>query len=103
MDISKEAAKVGFKEIQFDYIRFEENLKVELADLGPLANEKSKMEIINDFTEYAVKQLKPLGVFVSADVFGTVITSKIDAEIVQDYLEIAKLQILLSHDILLLC
>lgn len=91
MDISKEAAKVGFKEIQFDYIRFEENLKVELADLGPLANEKSKMEIINDFTEYAVKQLKPLGVFVSADVFGTVITSKIDAEIVgQDYVEMAK-------------
>lgn len=91
IDISKEAVKVGFKEIQFDYIRFDENLKMEFAALGPLADEKNKMEIIADFTEHAVKELKPLGVFVSADVFGTVITSKIDAEIVgQDYVEMSK-------------
>lgn len=92
LDISKEAAKVGFKEIQFDYIRFDTTAGMKSADLGPLAKEKTKTEIITEFTEYAVKELKPLGVFVSADVFGTIITSKIDADIVgQDYVEMAKL------------
>jgi hypothetical protein len=91
IDIAKEAAKVGFKEIQFDYIRFDTSAGMKSVDLGPLAETKTKTEIITEFTEYAVKELKPLGVFVSADVFGTIITSKIDADIVgQDYVEMAK-------------
>lgn len=91
VDISKEAAKVGFKEIQFDYIRFDTTAGMKSVDLGPLAKEKTKTEVITEFTKHAVKELKPLGVFVSADVFGTIITSKIDADIVgQDYIEMAK-------------
>ncbi|NLK22177.1 MAG: putative glycoside hydrolase [Epulopiscium sp.] len=91
LDISKEAAKVGFKEIQFDYIRFDTSSGMKSVDLGPLAEEKTKTEIITEFTQYAMEELKPYGVFVSADVFGTIITSKIDADIVgQDYVEMAR-------------
>ncbi|WP_058486492.1 putative glycoside hydrolase [Defluviitalea phaphyphila] len=91
IDIAKEAARVGFKEIQFDYIRFDTSAGMSSVDLGPLAEEKSKTEIIAEFTEYAAKELKPLGVFVSADVFGTIITSKIDADLIgQDYVEMAR-------------
>lgn len=91
LDIAKEAARVGFKEIQFDYIRFDTSAGMKSVNLGPLAETKTKTEIITEFTEYAVNELKPLGVFVSADVFGTIITSKTDADIVgQDYVEMAK-------------
>lgn len=91
IEIAKDAARVGFKEIQFDYIRFATAKGIDKVDYGPLAAEKGKTQIINEFTQYAMEQLKPLGVFVSADVFGTIITSKIDADIVgQDYAEMSR-------------
>ncbi|NMA85171.1 MAG: putative glycoside hydrolase [Epulopiscium sp.] len=91
IEIAKDAARVGFKEIQFDYIRFSTAKGIDKVDYGPLAEGKDKVQIITEFTEYAVEQLKPLGVFVSADVYGTIITSKIDADIVgQDYVEMSK-------------
>ena len=89
--IAKEAAAVGFKEIQFDYIRFSTDSRMKNADFGELAETMSRTEIINEFTKYAYEQLSPLGVYVSADVYGTIITSKVDAEIVgQDYVEMSK-------------
>lgn len=88
LEISKEAISVGFKEIQFDYIRFHESMKVETVNFS---NDQSKTEIITEFTKYMYEHLKPYGVYVSADVFGAVITSSIDAEAVgQDYKELSK-------------
>ncbi|MGL4346405.1 MAG: putative glycoside hydrolase [Cellulosilyticaceae bacterium] len=88
LEVAKEAIEVGFKEIQFDYIRFHETMNTTTVDLPA---EPSKTEIITEFTEYMYQNLKPYGVYISADVFGAIITSKIDSEIVgQDYKELAK-------------
>jgi len=91
IEVAVKAAETGFKEIQFDYIRFSTGKGMSEADFGPLAEEKSKEEIIIEFTKYAYEKLKPLGVFVSADVYGTIISSSIDAGLVgQNYVEMAK-------------
>lgn len=90
VDASKEAAKVGFKEIQFDYIRFEATRELENADFGE-TNGKTRKEIILEFIDYAMSELEPYGVKVSADVFGIVISSDVDAKrIGQDYIEMSK-------------
>lgn len=84
--LGKEAAKAGFDEIQFDYIRFPTEIPDEAVDYGEEAIAKSKTDVITEFTSYAYEQLSPLGVWVSADVFGTVIDNENDAALVgQDY------------------
>ncbi|OOB77874.1 MAG: hypothetical protein BEN19_01110, partial [Epulopiscium sp. Nuni2H_MBin003] len=88
LEVCKEAINVGFKEIQFDYIRFHESMSTERVDLP---TDLTKTEIITQFVDFMMEQLKPYGVVVSADVFGTIITSNIDASIVgQDYQELIK-------------
>ena len=90
IEIATEAANVGFDEIQFDYIRFSTDLKPKQVDFGEEAENVSKIQIITEFTKYAYEKLSKLNVYVAADVFGTVIDSKIDQEIVgQDYKEMS--------------
>jgi hypothetical protein len=91
IDVSKEAAKIGFKEIQFDYIRFEATSTLAEADFQGKDVLQTREEVILEFLEYAKEELKPYGVKVSADVFGTVITSSKDAATIgQDYVEMSK-------------
>lgn len=91
IEVCVKAAEVGFMEIQFDYIRFSTGKGMSEVDFGALAEEKTKEDIIIEFTKYAYEKLKPLGVFVSADVYGTIISSSIDAGLVgQNYVEMAK-------------
>ena len=91
IEVSTKAAEIGFMEIQFDYIRFSTGKGMSEAYFGPLAEEKTKEDIIVEFTRYAYEKLRPLGVFVSADVYGTIISSSIDAGLVgQNYVEMAK-------------
>lgn len=101
IDISEQAALDGFDEICFDYIRVATNgiiaktledgsfeYKVEF---GEEAEEKSLQQIITEFTKYSCNRLKPLGVFVSASVYGAVVRSSIDAARVgQDYTEMSR-------------
>jgi hypothetical protein len=91
VDIGKKAALLGFDEIQFDYIRFSTDSGMKQVDFGKDGKDKTKTEAITEFTKYACDNLKPLGVKVSADVFGTIIGSKEDSEIVgQDYAKMAE-------------
>ncbi len=91
IEVASQAALIGFDEIQFDYIRFSTGNGIAKADFGVEAKEKTKEEIIVEFTKYAYEKLKPLGVYVSADVYGTIINSSVDAEVVgQNYVEMAK-------------
>lgn len=91
IEVASQAAAAGFSEIQFDYIRFSTGKGMSEVDFGPEAETKSKEEIIIEFTKYAYEKLKPLGVFVSADVYGTIISSSIDAGLVgQNYVEMSK-------------
>lgn len=81
--IAEEAALMGFKEIQFDYVRFPTDGNRSLIDYGPIAQEKSMAEAISEFLQYARERLEPKGVYVSADVFGLVTTVKDDMRIGQ--------------------
>ncbi|HHU82147.1 MAG TPA: hypothetical protein GXZ26_04015 [Firmicutes bacterium] len=69
--IAKEAAAMGFPEIQFDYVRFPSDGRLENC-LYSHGGEKTKPEVIEDFLRYAREQLEPLGVLVSVDLFGLV-------------------------------
>ena len=71
IEVSTKAAEVGFMEIQFDYIRFSTGKGMSEAYFGPLRRKSRGYNY--QFTKYAYEKLKPLGVFVSADVYGTII------------------------------
>ena len=88
LEVCEEAINVGFKEIQFDYIRFHESMKDSVCDFP---EEETRTEVITAFIDYIYDHLHEKGVVVSADVFGTIITSSIDANSVgQDYKELMK-------------
>lgn len=91
VSIAKGAAMLGFDEIQFDYFRFPTSSKINNARFGDTGG-LSKTEIITEFAKYAVSQLKPYGVKVSVDVYGTIVLSSTDADIVgQDYISLCKI------------
>lgn len=91
INIGKEAAKMGFKEVQFDYVRFPTGGNLKTIDYGVIGSQKSKTDNIAEFLSYARQELNAMGVFVSADVFGSIITSNVDAKIIgQDFLKLAK-------------
>ena len=83
LEICDEVIGLGFKEIQFDYVRFHESMKPTTVILDETT---SKTDIITAFTKYVCEYLQQEGVYVSADVFGAVILSELDASIVgQDF------------------
>jgi hypothetical protein len=69
VDLGVAAAEAGFDEIQFDYVRFPTDGDVSAAVYDPRLR-ASKPKVIAAFLEYASERLKPLGVRVSADLFG---------------------------------
>lgn len=69
VDVAKEAAAKGFREIQFDYVRFTSDGQLSEC-VYPYATGQRKSEVIRDFLAYARQELRPLGVEVSADIFG---------------------------------
>lgn len=91
VSIGKDAVELGFDEIQFDYIRFSTDSGMKQVNFGKEAKDKTKIEAITEFTKYAYEELSPLGVYVSADVYGTIINSEVDSKIVgQSYVQMAK-------------
>lgn len=91
IDLSKQAVDLGFDEIQYDYIRFSTAKGIAEADFGAASEGLTKQEAINGFLTKAYETLAPLGVYVSADVFGTIICNESDGELIgQDYVEMAK-------------
>jgi hypothetical protein len=76
VSIAKVAAKAGFDEIQFDYVRFPSDGPIESA-VWPGKTNESESTTIAHFLRYASNQLKPLGVRVSADVFGLAATNEL--------------------------
>lgn len=68
ISLAKEAATFGFDEIQFDYVRFPGHAASVYT--GALATEEGRVVAITGFLARAQKELRPLGVFISADVFG---------------------------------
>src|SRR5215469_8368708 len=66
--IAVEAAKAGFDEVQFDYVRFPDST-TKLIVSGP-TDEPHRIEAISSFLGEAHAALVPYNVFLSADIFG---------------------------------
>ena len=83
IDISKEACELGFDEIQFDYIRYpDSNYKyMKFKDQNTYEN---RIKNINSFLNLAKPEINSLGCFLSADVFGFILTNKYDGGIGQN-------------------
>jgi hypothetical protein len=69
VDIAEQAAKLGFDEIQFDYVRFPSDGDISQIRY-PGKHAQPMGWTIPLFTKYARDRLKPLGVRISVDVFG---------------------------------
>jgi len=80
IDIAIQAAKAGFDEIQFDYVRFPEKQNL---NFGKELKENEKSETIANFLKDASEKLKPYNVYVSADIFGYTIWHQSDLGIGQ--------------------
>ena len=73
VDVAVAAAKAGFDEIQFDYVRFPTDGDLS-AIVYPHKRREARSTTIAGFLRYAVGRLHPLGVRVSADLFGLAAT-----------------------------
>jgi len=69
VDVAAAAARAGFDEIQFDYVRFPSDGDLSIIRY-PGAHPQPMRKPIAAFLRYATSRLHPLGVRVSADVFG---------------------------------
>lgn len=91
IDIASKCAEIGFDEVNFDYIRFSTDSKMSQVDFGEEAVNKTKIQAITEFVKYAYGILRTKNIFISADVYGAIISSSVDAKIVgQSYLEMSR-------------
>ena len=84
IEASKEAAKLGFREIQFDYVRFPTDGNTRTIQYNN-ENGELKKDVIYNFLQYANKELEPYNVFLAADVFGLTTTTLDDMGIGQQF------------------
>ncbi len=80
IDLAMDAAKAGFDEIQFDYVRFPDAKGVEFSQP---ATDDSRSKTITTFLTEARERLIPYNVFLAADVFGYICWNKDDTGIGQ--------------------
>lgn len=78
--VAKEAAQLGFDEVQFDYVRLPDALGLQFAQANTLDN---RVAAISGFLSEAKRQLAPYNVFVAADIFGYVLWNSNDTHIGQ--------------------
>ncbi|OCT11958.1 GTP-binding protein [Paenibacillus pectinilyticus] len=88
--VAKEAVKAGFKEIQFDYVRFPEGFEKRADVLKYTKDERSRIDAVSSFVKYAREQLDPLGVRVSVDIFGYAASVPAAEGIGQDFEKISQ-------------
>ncbi|HBV00801.1 MAG TPA: hypothetical protein DEF00_00195 [Candidatus Taylorbacteria bacterium] len=80
--ISEEAYAIGFDELNFDYIRFPSDGPT--TDIAfPWSKNRVKSDVLEEFFKYLSERLRPLGIIISADVFGMTTTNTDDLNIGQ--------------------
>jgi hypothetical protein len=82
-DLAREAYDLGFSEVQFDYVRFPDEKRLITETVYPLANGRSRAQVIRDQLGFVRAALKPRGIRVTADVFGLTATDTTDMGIGQ--------------------
>ncbi len=80
IDIAVEAARSGFDEIQFDYVRFPDRKGLKFSVRN---DEENRVKYISGFLAEARRRLAPYNVFVAADIFGYVSWNLDDTQIGQ--------------------
>ena len=84
LDIAERCAKLGFDEIQFDYIRYPSEGNTSLCRYCKPNNRQTATRNLGEFLDYSRKRLAPYKVKISADVFGLTTSVKDDMGIGQD-------------------
>jgi hypothetical protein len=87
--LGEELAKMGFGEIQFDYIRFPEPYASLPKQVFPGSNGVSKPDILAAFLKEANSRYDKLGVRTTADIFGLVTTVNGALEVGQSWEKIS--------------
>lgn len=89
--VGEAAIKAGFDEVQYDYVRFSTDSRMKQVDFGDSTKGRTKTEAISGFTLYASERIHAAGGWISADVYGVVIDSEEDQQIVgQNYVEMSR-------------
>jgi hypothetical protein len=83
VDLAREAHELGFSEVQFDYVRFPDEKRLISETVYQLANGRTRAQVIRDQLGFVRRALKPLGMRVTADVFGLTATDTTDMGIGQ--------------------
>jgi len=76
--IAREIAALGFDELQFDYVRFPSDGDTSNTRYAEKSTLESRTATIREFCARLQRELKPLGVVLSADLFG--LTTWVDPE-----------------------
>ena len=87
ISVAEEAAKVGFDEINFDYIRFPAKKRLGYSKSNSL---KNRIKTIGEFLDSAQNRLRKYGVFISVDTYGNICWSKDDNGIGQTVTALAE-------------
>jgi hypothetical protein len=87
--VAEAAAKAGFNEVQFDYVRFPSDGNTSTA-LYPHQDGRNPGEVINGFLSYASEKLAPYNVLISADLFGLTASKQGEMGIGQKVEDISK-------------
>jgi hypothetical protein len=87
--IAREVASLGCREVQFDYVRFPSDGRLDLIHYPIKTNERPS-DVIEAFLRRARLDLAPYGAFVAADVFGLVTSAVDDMNIGQVFEKIAR-------------
>ena len=83
-----EAARVGFDEIQLDYVRFPSDGRIDQIVYSSASSGKTKAEVICEFLEYMREALADTPIWLSADVFGIISVGRGDFENIGQDLEL---------------
>jgi hypothetical protein len=84
-DLAREAYEIGFSEVQFDYVRFPDEKRLITETVYPLANGRTRAQVIREQLGFVRSALKPQGIRVTADVFGLTATDTTDMGIGQQW------------------
>ncbi|HET7189452.1 MAG TPA: putative glycoside hydrolase [Gemmatimonadaceae bacterium] len=84
-DLAEEAVRLGFSEVQFDYVRFPDEGRLLTEARFPLAKGRRRDEVIRDQLGYLRTRLAPLRAPMAIDVFGATTTIDNDMGIGQTW------------------
>ena len=99
VDIAKAAAEAGFKEVQFDYIRYPEgfgniheklDFNMGIYEGSNESLEELRVRSINEFLDYAKSELEPYGIKLGVDIFGYTTYVGEDVNIGQNFVDMAE-------------